>query len=296
MFFGRSAYFCRSPSLFTKSSTKTWISCIGNEISPDKLQPHLWKAEYSLDTSWLWQTYLWNNLIPFASRPVPYLTSTTRARSLLRSFSLPGAHQGEHFHMMEVQVCIRRLFLLISSPIRISSCHWRQSNHPVIHLDVYHYITRTFFSGSSLVGGFHRQALLIECCGHVILLRMMYGLTVRRGRMTSAIYVPFRFFSTLRPPLLFNFKEANGRYTYVSAPIGSRNIWKTSLPRFTSPSIFWSRTIKERMGVASTNWYDKPCRSFLIFYFRSYIALGFQFKFPSPCSDVLWHICQTRRN
>jgi hypothetical protein len=66
-----------------------------------------------------------------------------------------------------------------------------------------------------------------------------YGLTVRRRRMTSTIYVPFRFFSTLRPRLLFNFEEANlGRYTYVAAPIGSRVtvIRRTSLPRFTFSS------------------------------------------------------------
>lgn len=72
--------------------------------------------------------------------------------------------------------------------------------------------------------------------------------------------------------------------------------WRTSLPCFTFSSDLliadpkrWRRGC-QWMGVAATNWYDKPCGSFLIpsiFYFRCSRALGFQFKFPSPW---LWRV------
>lgn len=96
------------------------------------------------------------------------------------------------------------------------------------------------------MGGFHRQTLLIECCGHAILLSTLCGLTVRRGQMTSAIYVPSRFFSTLRSGLLFNFEEVNG-YTYVAAQLAaSIGSWLSEdfLPRFT----FSDLLIADRKG------------------------------------------------
>lgn len=124
---------------------------------------------------------------------------------------------------------------------------------------------------------------------------MYTACTVRQRRMTRW-RAPFMFPSDSFRPCGHIF-WSKWHYTYVAAPIGRvvfilKNFF---LPRFTfSSDLFWSRTQNDigEDGWAyalQPIWYDKPCGSFLtvpsIFYFRCSIALGFQFKFLSPC---LW--------
>lgn len=178
----------------------------------------------------------------------------------------------------------------------ILSC-WRQSNHPV-SLEVFNLMSitcdllivlRTFFSGSSPVGGFHRQVqLLIECCGH------SRKWCTRRASddspseaddaMKSAVYVPFQIF--FDPAATFILQCC--KWHYVAAPIDI--VFQNSLPRFIFSSDLLiadpkrHRRLGRCLSVAPTNWYyDKPCTSFLITTF----FLGFQFTIPSPC---LWRV------
>lgn len=181
--------------------------------------------------------------------------------------------------MMEVEVCIWRLFLLILSPYtKIIILSFLSCSTWCLSLVIFSEFLEPSSQDPPLWEGFIGKKLLTECCGHAVYSAMLCGLTVRGGarhRMTSAIYyVPFRFFSTLRPRLLFNVEEANGRlHIYVAAqlaaPIGSCVIRRTSLPRFTCSSGLLIADSKGEGGrVAPTNWYDKshdkPCGSFLI--------------------------------
>ena len=103
--------------------------------------------------------------------------------------------------------------------------------------------------------------------------------------MTSAIIFPSDSFRPCGHLYYSIFEEANGRYTHVTAPLGSR-VWRTSKPRFP----FFSDLLipggwAPLQPIDMTSRVDRFSDNLDFLFSLFHIALGFQFNFPSPC---LW--------
>lgn len=121
------------------------------------------------------------------------------------------------------------------------------------------------------MGGFHRQALLIERCGHA----RNDCPSEADDPMKSTFYVPFRFFSTLR--------------SVIWELLTTFHILLRSFDRRVADPI----KIKERRRCKQLRWQAAWIVSDnLDFPFSLFLTLGFQFEFPSPCLWHALHICQ----